>query len=67
MTPLTDVQQVLAYHEDTKHHPYRYARSMGYLDWASQPHPFRSWEFRGQYTALLLVNKVTVTLGTAIL
>ena len=44
MTPLTDVQQVLAYHEDTKHHPHRYARSMGYVDWASQPNPFRSWE-----------------------
>jgi len=44
MTPLTDVQQVLAYHEETKHHPHRYARSMGYLDWANQPHPFRSWE-----------------------
>jgi len=38
MTPLTDVQQVLAYHEETKHHPHRYARSMGYLDWANQPH-----------------------------
>ena len=44
MTPLTDVQQVLAYHEETKHHPHRYARSIGHLDWASQPNPFRSWE-----------------------
>lgn len=29
------------YHNQTKHHPHRYARSLGYLDWASQPEPFR--------------------------
>ncbi|MBI4558555.1 MAG: SagB/ThcOx family dehydrogenase [Candidatus Hydrogenedentes bacterium] len=31
------------YHEATKHHPYRYARSLGYLDWATQPDPFRRY------------------------
>ena len=34
---------VLAYHEATKHHPHRYARSAGYLDWANQPDPFRRY------------------------
>ena len=29
------------YHERTKHQVGRYARSLGYLDWATQPHPFR--------------------------
>lgn len=32
---------VLLYHERTKHHPGRYAASLGYLDWHSQPDPFR--------------------------
>ena len=30
-----------AYHEQTKHHFERYARSAGQLDWATQPDPFR--------------------------
>ncbi len=33
----------LAYHERTKHHLDRYARSAGYLDWATQPDPFRTF------------------------
>jgi hypothetical protein len=32
---------VLAYHERTKHHPGRFARSLGHMDWATQPDPFR--------------------------
>ena len=32
---------VFAYHERTKHHLHQYARSLGYMDWANQPHPFR--------------------------
>ncbi len=35
---------VLEYHERTKHRPDRYARSLGYLDWAAQPDPFRSFD-----------------------
>ena len=31
------------YHERTKHHFNRYARSLGYLDWATQPDPFRRY------------------------
>lgn len=34
---------VHAYHDGTKHHFHRLARSLGYLDWASQPKPFRSF------------------------
>ena len=40
MRPL---ETVLHYHEATKHHPNRYARSLGYLDWATQPDPFRRY------------------------
>ncbi|MBX3333517.1 MAG: SagB/ThcOx family dehydrogenase [Nitrospira sp.] len=39
---LTD--QVIRYHIQTKHHFNRYARSLGYLDWANQPNPFRRFE-----------------------
>jgi nitroreductase len=31
------------YHDGTKHAFHRFARSLGYLDWASQPNPFRSF------------------------
>ena len=33
-----------SYHESTKHHFNRFARSRGYLDWATQPYPFRRYE-----------------------
>jgi SagB-type dehydrogenase family enzyme len=35
------VETVLRYHEQTKHHVDRYARSLGYMDWENQPDPFR--------------------------
>src|SRR5882724_10175457 len=38
------VTETLLYHERTKHHFHRYARSAGFLDWANQPNPFRSYE-----------------------
>jgi SagB-type dehydrogenase family enzyme len=37
------IPRVLAYHERTKHHLHRYARSPGFLDWANQPDPFRTY------------------------
>jgi hypothetical protein len=36
-------QAVVAYHERTKHYYHRYAASVGYLDWANQPDPFRRY------------------------
>jgi len=33
----------LDYHEATKHHFDRFARSAGYLDWKTQPNPFRRY------------------------
>ncbi|MDO8632833.1 MAG: SagB/ThcOx family dehydrogenase, partial [Phycisphaerales bacterium] len=32
------------YHEGTKHYFHRSARSLGYLDWATQPDPFRRFD-----------------------
>jgi len=32
------------YHDSTKHHFNRFAPSLGYLDWATQPNPFRRYE-----------------------
>jgi len=47
---------VKGYHEQTKHHPNRYARSPGFLDWDNQPVPFRVFEGAPQYQ-LPLLNK----------
>ncbi len=37
------IAPVHAFHDGTKHYFNRFARSLGYLDWASQPNPFRSF------------------------
>ena len=37
-------QNIYEYHDRTKHHPGRYAASLGYMDWANQPDPFRTFE-----------------------
>jgi SagB-type dehydrogenase family enzyme len=37
-------ESILRYHAETKHHPDRYARSLGYMDWDNQPDPFRVYE-----------------------
>lgn len=38
------LEGVMRYHQETKHHFSRYARSLGYMDWANQPDPFRRYE-----------------------
>jgi len=40
-SPADPVNRVIHYHNQTKHHFFRYARSLGHLDWANQPNPFR--------------------------
>ena len=44
MKDLTGIERVYHYHDGTKHYFNRFAPSLGYLDWASQPSPFRSFE-----------------------
>jgi len=48
---------VLAYHERTKHRPGSYARSLGYMDWETQPDPFRRYED----CELLLLDEAPLT------
>src|SRR5436190_7037704 len=38
------IDTVLDYHARTKHHLHRFAVSPGYLDWDTQPNPFRTFE-----------------------
>src|SRR5688572_18185462 len=40
----SELQRVLDYHERTAHRPGRYAASLGYLDWDTQPNPFRLYD-----------------------
>jgi len=40
---LTPLEAVYRYHDGTKHSFRQYARALGYLDWASQPRPFRGF------------------------
>ena len=42
--PADPVERVIRYHLRTKHHFNRYARALGFLDWANQPDPFRRFE-----------------------
>jgi len=42
--PTDPIDRVIRYHAQTKHHFNRYARALGYLDWANQPDPFRRFE-----------------------
>ena len=39
-----NLQTVFSYHEETKHAHRKYARSIGYMDWANQPNPYRSYQ-----------------------
>jgi SagB-type dehydrogenase family enzyme len=38
------LETVMRYHQETKHHFNRYARALGSLDWANQPNPFRRYD-----------------------
>jgi len=40
---MQSLKQILTYHGQTKHHPHKYANSLGYLDWANQPNPYRKY------------------------
>lgn len=40
---MNEQRTILDYHERSKHRPHRYAPGPGYLDWANQPDPFRTY------------------------
>jgi len=39
-----NLQDIYTYHDQTKHHPNRYAKSLGYMDWDTQPNPYRDYD-----------------------
>jgi len=41
---MEDWELAAEYHRQTKHYFDRFARSLGYMDWANQPSPFRRYE-----------------------
>jgi SagB-type dehydrogenase family enzyme len=49
----------LSYHQRTKHHLNRYARSLGYLDWDSQPDPFRTFKGAMRVELALAADRLT--------
>ena len=53
------LQKVFAYHEATKHAPRKYANSLGYMDWAHQPDPFRSYESTEKFLLPLACEEST--------
>ncbi len=62
-----NMQTVFQYHEETKHHQHRYARSLGYMDWATQPNPFREYQETHKVKLPLALHHPTPpysTLGT---
>jgi SagB-type dehydrogenase family enzyme len=53
-------QDIRGYHRRTKHAPNRYAMGPGFLDWASQPSPFRRFLGAQQIPLPLLDDRETV-------
>ena len=48
-----NINTVIDYHDRTKHHPHRFAKSPGYMDWSTQPYPFRSYDGSDKFQLLL--------------
>ena len=57
------IERTLAYHQRTKHHLHRYARSLGHLDWATQPDPFRTYAGATRIELDLLGTQLTSSYG----
>ena len=51
------LQMIFDYHQATKHHFNGYARGPGYLDWVTQPNPFR----RSEGARLITLDKIPPT------
>ena len=55
-----NLQMVYTYHNETKHAPQRYAKSLGYMDWATQPDPYRSYKGTKQIELPLSFTNKTI-------
>jgi SagB-type dehydrogenase family enzyme len=58
---MSDTATVIAYHQRSKHDFNRFAASLGYMDWANQPHPFRYYE--GAAVTQLELNRQLPAVG----
>ena len=54
-----ELQTLFHYHETTKHSQERYAKSLGYMDWATQPDPFRIYKNTKNIALPLSLNNPT--------
>ena len=45
----SDIKTAIGYHHTTKHSPAKSARSAGYMDWQTQPAPFRNFHGADSY------------------
>lgn len=54
-----NLQTVFTYHQETKHSQQRYARSLGYMDWATQPNPFRNYNTKESIELPLAISHQT--------
>jgi len=54
-----NINEIFTYHNETKHSHQRYARSLGYMDWSTQPDPFRSYAGSHQIQLPLSLNNAT--------
>ena len=55
-----ELQTVHMYHDATKHSQQRYARSLGYMDWATQPNPFREYKGAKKIQLPLALSHATI-------
>ena len=54
-----EINDIFTYHNETKHSSRRYARSLGYMDWSTQPDPFRSYTNADKIKLPLSLNNPT--------
>ena len=55
---MDDHRAILDYHERSKHQLRRYAPGPGYLDWANQPDPFRTYEGAPRVALALVADEM---------
>jgi len=56
---------VREYHDQTKHHFSRFARSLGYLDWTTQPDPFRTFDGAARIDLIEPLREAAAARGSA--
>lgn len=54
-----NLQMVYTYHNETKHSFAKYARSLGYMDWDTQPYPYRAYKDTLKTSLKLSFDNVT--------